>query len=109
MIYVVEELAHHFLHQGKHDQNLQKNNLSKQVENGSDEPGTTTSSVANSTLDLKSTEAADLPHGDFAHEEIPADLFDMDEKSFQVHSADDLRHCTGAPQGADSPQGADTP
>jgi hypothetical protein len=103
MIYVVEELAHHFLHQGKHDQNLQKNNLSKQVENGSDEPGTTTSSVANSTLDLKSTEAADLPHGDFAHEEIPADLFDMDEKSFQVHSADDLRHCTGAPQGADAP------
>ena len=80
MIYVVEELAHMVLHKLKKDQHQNERENSNQVIS-SEEPTTTTTTMTSSSS--VSSSKADLPNGDYTHEDIQPEIFVPDD--FQVN------------------------
>ena len=80
MIYVVEELAHMVLHKLKKDQHQNERENSNQVIS-SEEPTTTTTTMTSSSS--VSSSKADLPNGDYTHEDIKPEIFVPDD--FQVN------------------------
>merc|ERR1711899_209687 len=76
MIYVVEELAHMVLHKLKKDQHQNERENSNQVIS-SEEPTTTTTTMTSSSS--VSSSKADLPNGDYTHEDIKPEIFVPDD------------------------------